>query len=122
MKSRGPRNSKRRESCLEEIVSVEEVYTPLSECVCVSPGLVSKDVLDLLKERSLDQAPVIDDETKTCYGLVASSYLEKLHDAGMPLRTDDASLNNNRPVINLQTSVFEIVHVLNTGSVSLLVK
>jgi hypothetical protein len=115
-------NRKGHESCLEEVVSVEEVYSPLSECVCVAPGLISGSILDTLDQRDFDQAPVYDDKTRVCYGLVSWTHLKKLHDAGTPLRTDDAVINKNTLIVGSQTNVFDIVRALKRDSSAIVVE
>jgi hypothetical protein len=81
---------------IEDTLDLQRLCVPLDRCVAVVPGSVDQNTLSILTERGYDQAPVYDRQSRRCWGLVETSYLRVLSEAGQPLRSDDPHVRDER--------------------------
>jgi hypothetical protein len=81
---------------MEDVVDLQRLCIPLDRCVAVVPGPVDPKILSVLTERRHEQAPVYDTASRCCWGLVETTHLQELLEAGEPLRSDDAHLRHER--------------------------
>jgi hypothetical protein len=77
---------------LEDRVDLERLCIPLSRCVNVVPGPIDAATLEVLETRGYDQAPVSDLPSHHYRGLVETTYLRSLLEAGRPLSADDPAI------------------------------
>jgi hypothetical protein len=111
-----------RELRLEECVHMDEICVPLTDCVRVVPGLVPDEVIDILTQRSLDQAPVCEMQTGICYGLVTTEYLRQLRCTCLPLKKDDPAIQVTEYRVGTHTTISDVIHRLRTYPVTLVIQ
>ena len=64
---------------------LSDLCTPLADCISVKPGIPDQEIVSLLEDHGYDQAPVCDREQQVVYGLVNTSTLRDLMQAGKTL-------------------------------------
>lgn len=108
----------------EECIPLEDVCIRLHECVCVRPGPVSDEVLGILGQKRYDHAPVYDAESKTCYGLAHTSYLQRLLKEGANLKADDPHVcdENKYFRVGVHTNIYQLVNKLKSESAVIVIQ
>ena len=101
---------------MEDIIDLERLCIPLEKTVSVSPGPINAGILSKLEGSGFDQAPVYDQNTKTYFGLIETTYLRSLFESGDPVRTEDPIVNNGEREFHVGSfvTIFDLLGKMTT--------
>jgi hypothetical protein len=76
----------------EYTIDVNELCTPIAECVCIETGLIDSTIIDTLEKNDFDYAPVTD--RGRVIGLIETSQARSMLDAGLELSSSDQAITH----------------------------
>lgn len=109
---------------LEDRVDLDRLCIPLSRCVNVVPGPIDPATLEALETRGYDQAPVYDSASHRYWGLVETTHLRYLFEAGGPLSGDDPAICAEDCEVHIRSwvTVFDIFGAMADRRASVVVR
>lgn len=87
------------------IVDIDNLCIPINKCVCIKPGDIKIDILNLLENNDFDFAPVLDSNENYVIGLAERIYLKKLLNENKTLSNKDPNISDEKHFIELGSNI-----------------